>query len=110
MKVDISNGVFKNHIPSKKWINEVESIAQWPVQYYYWFESRKRGSTDDLVIIFKQDPRAGEFDVINILSNILLPDDSSDQECRLRFVLKGTDISAVMNLKRCQIQSFKNST
>ena len=82
MKVDISNRrllqhvkaygivltmkpkVFKNRIPSKKWINEVESIAQWPVQYY-WFESRKRGSTDDLVIVFKRDPRAGEFDVTN---------------------------------------------
>ena len=105
MKVDISNRrllqhvkaygivltmkpkVFKNRIPSKKWINEVESIAQWPVQYY-WFESRKRGSTDDLVIVFKRDPRAGEFDVTNFLSNILLSDDSSDQEYRLRFVLK----------------------
>lgn len=105
MKVDISNRrllqyvkaygivltmkpkMFKNRIPSKKWINQVESIAQWPVQYY-WFESRKRGSTNDLVIVFKRDPRAGEFDVTNCLLNILLSDDSSDQEYRLRFVLK----------------------
>ena len=53
----------------------------------YWLESRKRGSTDDLVIVFKRDPRAREFDVTNFLSNIL-SDDSSNQEYRLRFVLK----------------------
>lgn len=75
---------FKNRIPSKRWINELESIAQWPVQYY-WFESRKRGSTDDLVIVFKHDPRAGEFDVTNFLSNI---DDSSNEEYKLKHVKK----------------------
>ena len=53
----------------------------------YWLESQKRGSTDDLVIVFKRDPRAREFDVTNFLSNIL-SDDSSNQEYRLRFVLK----------------------
>lgn len=79
---------FKNRIPSNRWINELESIAQWPVQYY-WFESRKRGSTDDLVVVFKRDPRAGaEFDITNFLSNILLSDDSSEQEYRLRLVVK----------------------
>lgn len=93
---------FENRVPSKRWINELESITQWPVQYY-WFESRKRGSTDDLVIVFKRDPRAGEFDVTNFLSNILLVNDSSDQEYRLKYVVK------VQTFQQYIAQEFKEN-
>ena len=75
---------FKNRVPSEKWIKKLESIAQWPFQYY-WFESRKRSPTDDLVITFKTDPSAGEFDVAIFLSNV---SGSSDSECKLEHVKK----------------------
>ena len=60
---------FKNHIPSEKWINKLESISRWPVQYY-WFETEKQSPTDDLVITFKPDDSAGEFDVAKFLSEV----------------------------------------
>ena len=46
-------GNFVNRIPTESWLNQLESIAQWPFQYY-WFDSKKHGQTNDLVIVFKR--------------------------------------------------------
>ena len=58
-------GAFKNRIPTRDWLNQLEGIAQWPCQYY-WFE-RNQTQTNDLVIVFKRDPHAGNFDIATFL-------------------------------------------
>ena len=51
---------FRNRIPTNRWCKQLESIAQWPFQYY-WFE--KGGEmTDNLVLVFHGNPKEGEID------------------------------------------------
>ncbi len=70
---------FKKRIPTKAWCNQLESITQWPFQYY-WFELRGQ-KTDHLVIIFqhneKEKPDITEF--LEIIRDS--DDDSCDKYC-----------------------------
>ena len=51
---------FRNRIPTNKWCKQLESIAQWPFQYY-WFEKGGK-MTDNLVLVFHGNPKEGEID------------------------------------------------
>lgn len=83
----LEHDAFPNHIPTGHWFNLVEGIAQWPFQYY-WFKKRKRKQTDHLVIIFKRDKVAKEFDVAQFLEHIQVNnDEDSEQKYRLPFTL-----------------------
>ena len=59
---------FGNRIPDEAWCNELESIAQWPFQYY-WFE-RNRKATDYLVLVFLNDGEGRKFDIASFLERI----------------------------------------
>ena len=54
---------FRKRIPTRSWCNQLESITQWPFQYY-WFEIKGK-KTDHLVIVFqhneKEKPDVSEF-------------------------------------------------
>ncbi len=53
---------FKDRVPTTKWCDELDSIAQMPFQYY-WFDDRSRDEqTNDLVVVIK-----GEIDVCKFL-------------------------------------------
>ena len=54
---------FKNNIPDKAWRRELESIAQWPFQYF-WFE-RNEGEFKNLVVLFRDDKggKGRKFDI-----------------------------------------------
>ena len=71
---------FKKRIPTKSWCNQLESITQWPFQYY-WFELFGQ-KTDYLVIVFqhneKEKPDIAEFlKIICDLDNY----DTSEKYC-----------------------------
>ena len=59
---------FINRIPDKAWCNQLESIAQWPFQYY-WFEVSKT-KTNNLIVVFQEDKEAGKFDVTSFLTAV----------------------------------------
>ena len=44
---------FRNRVPTVKWCRRLESITQWPFQYY-WAELDGKG-TNDLVLVFRKD-------------------------------------------------------
>ena len=81
--------VFRKHIPTSNWLNQLESIAQWPFQYYWFKRPSKKRHTNHLVVVFMPDKKAKEFDVAQFLENIQL--DSSEengQKYRLPHTLK----------------------
>ena len=59
---------FINRIPDKAWCNQLDSIAQWPFQYY-WFEVSKQ-LTNYLIVVFQADKEAGKFDVTPFLTAV----------------------------------------
>ena len=59
---------FGNRIPTKDWCNQLESITQWPFQYY-WFEISKK-KTDNLVVVFLGSTEGSKFDVANFIATI----------------------------------------
>ena len=79
-------GDFHNRIPTQSWLNQLESIAQWPFQYY-WFDDHKNGKTNHFVVVFRHDPKAGEFDIRQFLVNIEVEADGEAKQYRLPIVL-----------------------
>ena len=59
---------FRNRVPTVKWCKQLESITQWPFQYY-WIEENGQ-PTNNLVLVFKPDITAGEFDIAGFLNII----------------------------------------
>lgn len=59
---------FSNRIPDRAWCNKLESIAQWPFQYY-WFELYKT-KTNKLILVFADDKEAGKFDITAFLTAV----------------------------------------
>ena len=65
----------RGRVPTKRWCEQLESITQWPFQYY-WVE-RNGKETNDLVLVFKKgrgggkegesDPSADAFDTTRFL-------------------------------------------
>ena len=61
---------FRNRIPDKEWCSDLESIAKWPFQYY-WFEmDKKLKATDHLVLVFLPDREGARFDFAHFLGRI----------------------------------------
>ncbi len=79
-------GDFHNRIPTQSWLNQLESIAQWPFQYY-WFDSHKSGKTNDLVLVFRPDPKAGDFDIKQFVTDIELETDGEKKQYRLSSII-----------------------
>ena len=50
----IEKGQFKNGVPPYWWSRKVDSIAQWPFQYY-WVEEKDDFQSNHLVLTFKHD-------------------------------------------------------
>ncbi len=75
-------GDFHKRIPTQSWLNQLESIAQWPFQHY-WFDSHKNGRTNDLVLVFKSDPKAGDFEIEQFITDIELEADGEMKRYRL---------------------------
>ena len=69
MVLSMEQNAFRNRVPTSKWFNQLESIAQWPFQYY-WIKDDRRQPTDDLLVIFKKDSVAGEFDTAEFLESV----------------------------------------
>ena len=64
-----SSDSFPGHVPTNQWIGQVEELAQWPVQYY-WFNHPKTGRSNNLLMVFKDDSKAGKFDIGKFLKKI----------------------------------------
>ena len=58
---------FRNRVPTKKWCRELESITQWPFQYY-WAELKGK-ETNDLVLVFRNDG-VDSFDLTRFLARV----------------------------------------
>ena len=76
----LDKGYFHNRIPTQSWLNQLENIAQWPFQYY-WLD--KNGKTNHLVVVFKQDHKAGDFDIEQFLSDVEIEVGRENRRCRL---------------------------
>ena len=65
--------VFPNRIPTDWWIKQVESIAQWPFQFF-WYDDhdhlKQTEASNILVLVFKSDHVAGKFDRQRFLEDI----------------------------------------
>lgn len=62
---------FPRHQPTRTWCRRLESIAQWPFQYY-WFDQQNH-LTNDLVLVFTsrlKDSKKPEFDVKGFIDTI----------------------------------------
>lgn len=57
-----------DYVSWKMWCNEVENIAQWPFQYY-WFKKNGK-ETGHLLMVFKADREKGKFDLADFLRSI----------------------------------------
>lgn len=66
--INLEQHAFPYHVPTKAWCDELESIAQWPFQYY-WIEDTLECDTEDLVTVFKKD-KSGEFDVTEFIESL----------------------------------------
>ena len=64
--ITMKRGAFRNQVPTKAWCDELDSIAQWPFQYY-WIENGSNHPTesDDLVVVFNKD-----FDITQLLESL----------------------------------------
>lgn len=69
---------FGNRIPDKAWCKRLESITQWPFQYY-WFQIDNR-DTDDLVIVFLNDRDGVKFDLENFFATIRNTETDNDDD------------------------------
>ena len=67
MVFQLEPNAFPGRIPSKKWCQELESITQWPFQYY-WAELNKE-ETNDLVLVFRNEG-SESFDVTSFLAQV----------------------------------------
>ena len=78
----MKEGAFSpSRVPTNEWIDYLDSLAQWPSQYY-WFD-HKTSITNDLVVVFK--PISGKrFDIKNFLQSV---QDSSESKLKFRLPL-----------------------
>ena len=67
----MKRGAFSpSRIPTDEWIDNLDGLAQWPSQYY-WFD-HKTSRKDDLVVVFR--PVSGKkFDVAKFLQSVEAP-------------------------------------
>ena len=80
----MEKGAFSpSRVPTDDWIDKLDSLAQWPSQYY-WYDHKRR-QTNNLVIVFR--PSGGKkFDVDKFLESVKLKDSGSKSKYRLPLV------------------------
>ena len=66
---------FRNRVPTNKWCQRLESITQWPFQYYWAVLDGDDGDeTNDLVLVFRKDytgtGTGASFDVTSFLTQV----------------------------------------
>ena len=64
---------FPNQVPTDWWIKQVESIAQWPFQFFWYDDhdcTQQTEVSNTLVLVFKSDHVAGKFDRQRFLEDI----------------------------------------
>ena len=99
----MTNKAFKNRVPTKRWFQQLENIAQWPCRYY-WFESKSGEETNDLVVVFPTY-FGNNFNVTTFLKNI----NSADQDgYRLPLVLEAQTFHQFMAKEREREQKDNN--
>ena len=69
---------FKKRLPTETWCNQLDSIAQWPSQHY-WFVYNDT-PTDDLVVVFREDRAGQRFNVEQFLKDVHHSDSDSELE------------------------------
>lgn len=72
----LRSDTFKNGAPTTRWCQKIESIAQWPFQYY-WIQSNCQ-KNKYLLLYFKQE-KENIFDVVEFFNAI--------DECELEYVI-----------------------
>ena len=72
----IEPGAFPKHVIVDTWWNELESIAQWPVQY--WWIIRNKEETNDLLLVFSHLGEKMTYDVSNFVQKLNDHDDSDE--------------------------------
>lgn len=94
---------FKRRVPTKSWINQLESIAQWPCQFYWFTEENHKSvrgkDSNDLVVVFKRDGKS-EFNLPQFLSNIQCDahDNAEGEKYKLPHTLKVQPFQQFWNL------------
>ena len=83
----MKQNAFENHVPTFEWIKKLESITKWPFQYY-WFTDEEETKTDNLVVVFKRDKKAGNFDIDALLTKCQARTSAAAQSIPLPGVLK----------------------
>ena len=61
---------FPDHVPTYDWVRQLETIAKWPFQYY-WLTENDESKTNNLVIVFRRDEKAGRFNIAKFLKNLV---------------------------------------
>lgn len=78
----MSPSAFAKGVPDKAWCDLLESITQWPFQYY-WFQADKIPAMDNLVIVFSVDRDGASFDIAHFLATIQTTEADSQGKYRL---------------------------
>ena len=73
LTVSADSSSFPGYVPTDQWMRKLEELAQWPCQYC-WYNHPETGRTDKLVVIFKDDSKAGRFNVANFLEKVTSDD------------------------------------
>lgn len=83
LTVNADSSSFPGHVPTDQWMSKLEDLAHWPCQYY-WYNHPKTGRTNDLVVVFKDDSKAGTtFNVGKFLEKV-----TSDDKCQIPSIVR----------------------
>jgi hypothetical protein len=66
--LSMKSGCFPEHVIEERWWNQLESIAQWPVQY--WWIINNEEVTDDLLLVFSSQRETGTYNVSNFVQTL----------------------------------------
>ena len=73
LTVDANSSSFPGHILTDQWMSKLEELVQWPCQYC-WYNHPETGRTNKLVIVFKEDSKAGRFNIADFLEKVTSED------------------------------------
>lgn len=64
----IKPGCFPDHVIQDRWWNQLESIAQWPVEYWWIIKDEK--VTDELLLVFRSQRETVTYNVSNFVKTL----------------------------------------
>ena len=70
---------FPDQVPTYEWVRKLEAITKWPFQYY-WLKENDESKTNNLVIVFRRDEKAGRFNIAEFLKNLVPITHSATQQ------------------------------